>query len=183
MRIIDALGAIFATVKNSSSAAVAADTALVVAVSPNNVVRVGDGTTPVKMMGASVRPLAGDAGALLVTLSPNLGASQTFILNSIVGTNVSVIKGSAAALLALVISNRSNVVVFAKFYNIAALPTVGTTVPVMTLEIPVGQTINPDFGTLGISFTSGLGMALTQGAADTDSAGVPIGVKVLASFA
>lgn len=57
-------------VKAASTAAATTDPAQVVAVSPNNVVKVGDGTTSLVIKAASTAAVAGDTSAV-VALSPN----------------------------------------------------------------------------------------------------------------
>lgn len=73
-------------IKAASTAAAATDVAAVVAVSPNNVVKVGDGTTSLVMKAASTAAVAGDVSAV-VAISPNTPAK----------TVGNIAQGSAAA--------------------------------------------------------------------------------------
>lgn len=59
-----------AAVKSASSAAVAADPALVVAISPNNGAKITDGTSTMAVKAASTAPVATDPAAV-VAISPN----------------------------------------------------------------------------------------------------------------
>ena len=66
------------------------------------------------------------------------------------------------------ISNSSAGVRFVKFYNANAADTVvGTTVPLLTLEIPAGQSANALGG--AISFTAAITIAATTAVADADT--------------
>jgi hypothetical protein len=65
------------------------------------------------------------------------------------------------------ISNTNSAVRYVKFYNKASAPGVGTDVPVLVLAIPGGGAANASFPA-GINFTTGLALAMTTGAPDSD---------------
>jgi hypothetical protein len=77
-------------VKPASTAAVAADPSLVVALSPNTPAKLWDGTNTAAVKAASTAPLATDP-ALVVTISPNSGS----LSNPSVGTTGSAVPASA----------------------------------------------------------------------------------------
>ncbi|MFZ3184245.1 MAG: hypothetical protein WA173_08880 [Pseudomonas sp.] len=182
MRLLDALGAILATIKDGLTPAVAADTALVVAISPNNVLRAGDGTSVAKVQLASVRPALADLSQT-VSLSGNLGITTTLTLNSAATTNAASVKASAGTLAGLNASNIGAAVAYLKLYNKASAPAVGTDVPVLTIPIPAGNVVSLDFGTLGRVFTTGIALAITNLAADSDATAVAAAqVKVFGSY-
>lgn len=78
-------------VKAASTAAAAADPAQVVAISPNNVVKVGDGTTSLVIKAASTAAVVGDTSAV-VALSPNspLPAGSS-VIGTVSGTTKDII--------------------------------------------------------------------------------------------
>lgn len=78
-----------ATVKAASTPAATTDTALVVAVSPNNVLKIGDGTTGVVIKAASTEPLATDV-ALVTSNSPNSAPFEIWD-----GTNEATVKAAS----------------------------------------------------------------------------------------
>ncbi|MDP3848633.1 MAG: hypothetical protein Q8R10_19615 [Pseudomonas sp.] len=183
MRLIDALGAIMGTIKAASVAAVAADTAVVVAISPNNVLRAGDGTSVAKVQLASVRPALADLSQT-VSLSGNLGITTTLTHNSAATTNATIVKASAGTMVSLNASNIGAASAALKLHNKASPPTVGTDVPVLTIIIPPGATVSLDFGVLGRVFTTGIAFAITNLAADSDATAIAAGqVKLFGSYA
>lgn len=92
------LGSVIQTVKAASTAAVATDTALVVAVSPNNVLKVGDGTTTLTMKAASTAAAAADVAAV-VAISPNNTVPVKQVAGAFTVTQVS-LSTSAAQIVA-----------------------------------------------------------------------------------
>ena len=72
---------------------------------------------------------------------------------------------------------------YLKFYNKASAPTVGTDVPVITIPIPAGGAINIPFGTTGHRFATGIALAITTGAADSDTGAVAANeIKVATAY-
>ena len=114
----------------------------------------------------------------------NTPATPTVLnTNSAATTNATLVKGSAGTLYGVTASNTGAAAAFVKFYNKATAPTVGTDVPVLTLAIPAGGTLPNPIGGLGHRFTTGIAMAITNLAADSDTTAVAVSqVKVLTSF-
>lgn len=155
-----------------------------------------------------VRTTAQTAGSVTYTLSPGAYATEPIPaiqvtgtqpvsgsvtatpatptahnLNSAATTNATVIKGSAGTLYNIGASNTGAAVAFIKLYNKATAPTVGTDVPVLVLAVPANGNVDFDLGPLGHRFTTGIGMAITNLAADSDTTAVAASqVKVLTSF-
>lgn len=104
-------------------------------------------------------------------------------VNSAANTNATLVKGSAGTLFNIGASNTGGAAAFIKLYNKATAPTVGTDVPVLTLVVPAGGNVDFDLGPMGHRFATGIGLAITNLAADTDTTAVAASqVKVLTSY-
>lgn len=104
-------------------------------------------------------------------------------VNSAANTNATLVKGSAGTLFNIGASNTGAAAAFIKLYNKATAPTVGTDVPVLTLVVPAGGNVDFDLGPMGHRFATGIGLAITNLAADTDTTAVAASqVKVLTSY-
>lgn len=104
-------------------------------------------------------------------------------VNSAANTNATLVKGSAGTLFNIGASNTGAAAAFIKLYNKATAPTVGTDVPVLTLVVPAGGNVDFDLGPMGHRFGTGIGLAITNLAADTDTTAVAASqVKVLTSY-
>lgn len=92
-------------------------------------------------------------------------------------TNATSVKASAGALGFIVAANLNAAVRYLKLYNKASAPTVGTDTPVMTMPIPASTAGNGFTIAIpnGVSFTTGIALALTTGYADADTAAVAAG--------
>lgn len=86
-------------------------------------------------------------------------------------TNATVAKASPGRLFGWVASNTNAAVRYLKIYDTATAPTVGTTVPVLTIALPVGNVATHDMAD-GIVFSRGISFALTTGVADADTGAV-----------
>jgi len=86
-------------------------------------------------------------------------------------TNATSVKASAGQVYGVVVSNSNAAVRYLKLYNKASAPTVGTDVPVKTIMLPIGATVQLSWPT-GLPFSTGIAFALTTGVADTDVAAV-----------
>jgi hypothetical protein len=98
-------------------------------------------------------------------------------LVSAASTNATLIKSSAGTLGYVTASNINASPRYLKLYNKASAPTVGTDVPVHTFLIPgntAGAGTNIPLPPQGIKFATGIALALTTGATDTDSAAVAL---------
>jgi hypothetical protein len=104
-------------------------------------------------------------------------------INSAASTNAAFIKNAAGTVYAIVASNTNAATRYVKFYNKASAPTLGTDVPLITIAVPTNGTVSVNFGALGHRFATGIAIAITAGAADSDTAVIGANeVKVLTSF-
>ena len=72
---------------------------------------------------------------------------------------------------------------YVKLYNKASAPTVGTDVPVLTIPVPAGGPVNLPFGATGHRFATGIALAITANAADSDTTAVGASeVKVATAY-
>lgn len=173
-------------IKAASTAAVAADPALVVAISPNNGVAI-TGTGGLAATKASGTAAATTDIAQVVSLSPNspivLPTPSSNLLSSAATTNPTSVKGSSGKVFSVTASNTGGAVAYVKLYNKATAPTVGTDVPVITIPVPAGGSVNLPFGTPGAIFGTGIGLGITNLAADTDTTAVAAAqVKVITAY-
>lgn len=130
-------------------------------------------------------PVSATQSALAVALhpsspSPSPAAPDTsYFVNSAATTNGALIATGTSGLQALFASNIGAADAFVKLYNKATAPTVGTDVPDMVLRVPAGGNIELKPGFNGYRFNLGLGIAITNLVADTDTTAVAAGqVKV-----
>jgi hypothetical protein len=86
-------------------------------------------------------------------------------------TNATVAKATPGRLFGWVASNTNAAVRYLKIYDTAVAPTVGTTVPKLTIMLPIGANASHDLSD-GIVFSTGISFALTSGAADADTGAV-----------
>lgn len=104
-------------------------------------------------------------------------------VNSTATTNATLVKGSAGTLYNIGASNTGAAAAFIKLYNKATAPTVGTDVPVLTLVVPASGNVDFDLGPMGHRFSAGIGLAITNLAADSDTTAIAASqVKVLTSY-
>ena len=169
------------TMKNSSTPAVAADTALVVAVSPNNSISVTQSVASNLQVTASIatgqtlatvtnlQQLNGqnislnsgtrDAGTQRVTIATNdLVRTQGETLTNTTTTaftNSLVVRNAAATLYMLNGFNNSGVGQFIQIHNSTALPSNGAA-PQITFFVPPGSNFSFDFGYYGRYFSNGI---------------------------
>lgn len=109
------------------------------------------------------------------------------IINSAASTNGQLVLTGTSGLQALFATNTGAGAAYVKLYNKATAPTVGTDTPAMIITVPAAaagvpgeKEITPGFN--GYRFALGLGLAITGGAADSDTTAVAAGqVKVILS--
>jgi hypothetical protein len=121
------------------------------------------------------------AASLQTTATP--ATPTTLFLNSLASTNATSVKASAGTLFGLTASNTAASARFIKLFNLAVAPTVGTSVPVLTVTVPAGGTFSVDLGTLGLRFGTGIALAITAAAGDADATAVAANdVKVAMAY-
>lgn len=93
---------------------------------------------------------------------------------SAASTNATAVKTSPGKVHGWMVSNVNAAVRYLKLYDLAAAPTVGTSVPTMTIPLQGGSTgtHNEFYSEAGIAFNNGIAFALTTEATDAGSTGV-----------
>lgn len=127
---------------------------------------------------------AGAAAVGSVTVSADTPAVPSILAaTSTASTNATSLKGTIGTMYGLIITNYSASPKFVKFYSKATAPTVGTDIPLETLEVAANSSRPIDCGFLGWRFTLGIGYAITGLQADTDTTAVAAGdVKLHGSY-
>jgi hypothetical protein len=123
------------------------------------------------------------AGKLVPRVKSTLGrdgltadVGTLFRVLSAATTNATSVKASAGTVYSLIVTNTNAAARYLKLYNKASAPTVGTDTPVATICIP-GATTGAGFVWQppgGADFSTGIALALTTGAADSDTAAVAL---------
>lgn len=161
-----------AAVKAASTAPVATDPALVVAISPNSVNANGQKT----MANSAPVVIASDQSALsnLPTLTAAANTLTSSRVNAANSTNATSLKASAGNIGCIDVFNVAAYNVFLKLYNKASAPTVGTDTPVWTIPVAAGGGFSREFAR-GKSFATGIAYAITKLQADSDTTVVAAG--------
>ena len=112
------------------------------------------------------------------------GAPTNQFINSVAGTNIANLSTTTTGVSSMYATNTGSTPAYIKLYNKATLPVLATDIPEMIIVVPAAVSGVPGVYTLpigfsGLRFTSGLGIAITGGASDTDITAVTAGqVKV-----
>lgn len=120
------------------------------------VTTVGTITNPVKIGGATT------------------GGATTNLLVSAATTNSTLISTGAHSLLAVNAYNNGAGNAYVKLYNKSTAPTVGTDTPIKVIMLPPGGGSNIVLPVQGDVFSSGLGLGITGGAANSDTTAVAL---------
>lgn len=91
------------------------------------------------------------------------------------GTNAANIKASAGLVAGGTISNNAAYAVYVHLYDLATLPTPGSSAPAETIECQAGLTVPLDLPAGGVTYSNGIGISITKGYADTDATAVAAG--------
>ena len=163
-------GTNYGAVKAASTAAATTDPSLVVNISPNSPAH------PVSQSGTwTVQPgNTANTTPWLTSLVPaTSGGLSITKLVSAATTNATSVKTSAGQLYNVQAFNTNTTSPrYLKLYNLAAAPTVGTSVPVATFLIPPNYSGFVIEVSNGIAFATGIAFAITGGMADTDSTAI-----------
>lgn len=125
--------------------------------------------------------VASDNTAFNVINTPVTPTSN--MLSSAASTNATSVKASAGTVWSVTVSNIGGAAAFLKLYNLAVAPTVGTSVPVLTVAVPASGTVVVGGGSNGIRFSTGIALAITNLAADSDATAVAAAqVKVITTY-
>lgn len=113
----------------------------------------------------------------------SLLAQTVYTVNSAASTNAATIKASAGNLYHFTAMNASAATKYVRFFNKASNPTMGTDVPIAVVAIPATSSKEMNW-IIPIRFSTGIAVAITGGAAATDSTNVAAGdVQLLVSYA
>jgi hypothetical protein len=108
-------------------------------------------------------------------LNPSItGGWLTSRLLSAATTNATLVKSTPGQIGGWFLSNTNAAARFLKLYDLTTTPTVGTSTPKMTILIPgntAGGAANVEF-TQGIAFATGISLAITGAATDSDTTAV-----------
>jgi hypothetical protein len=110
----------------------------------------------------------GNVGSAAVTS----GGNSIYHLKSAATTNAQVPKASAGQVYGWSIFNQTASVKYVKFYNKASAPTVGTDVPVFVIPLESNFKTNSYNVDAGITFSTGIAIAITAGLADSDATAI-----------
>lgn len=97
------------------------------------------------------------------------GGLTTFYLTAAASTNATNVKASAGQLYRAELSNNSATLAYVSFYNTSGTPTCGTSI-VYQMMIPANSTSGAGWvsaGSMGLAFSSGIGICVTTGIAGT----------------
>jgi hypothetical protein len=145
-------------------------------------VNVVSGTLPTVTTVGTVTTVSTVSSVTAVAASTPVTPTTTF-LNSAATTNATSAKASAGTVWSVFLSNMTASAKFVKLYNKASAPTVGTDIPVMTIEVAPNASRQVDGGSNGFRFATGIAFAITGAQADADATAVALGdVHLALSF-
>lgn len=101
-------------------------------------------------------------------------SAMKFRLVSLASTNLNTVKQYGANLKGALLINTNAAARYVKLYEDTDAPTVGTTVPALTIDVPASSQVSltwPD----GINFSKTMWVATTTGVADSDTTAVGAG--------
>ena len=107
---------------------------------------------------------------------------KTLALSSAASNNAAIITSKPAAIGSVIVSNAVAAAAFVKFYDKATVPSPGTDVPFLVVQVPASsmQIVPLNFP---VRTTTGLGIGMVTGAADTDNTGVALAqLKVVVAY-
>lgn len=114
--------------------------------------------------------LAADVSNGVRTTATNAMLRQKII--SAASTNATLVKNAAGRVYGWQLTNtHATAVRYVKIYNKASAPTVGTDVPTDVIAIPPGSNVDV-LGTIGVSYATGIALAITGGPTDNDATAV-----------
>jgi hypothetical protein len=123
-------------------------------------------------------PIVSASSGVIQTLDSTSQAYSVFMtITSSAGVQSTSIKASAGTLKGYSIFNTNAAARFFKFYNTASTPVVGTDTPVITILLPGSTAGAGAVQTLskGVSFGTGIGMAIVTGIESTSTGAISAG--------
>lgn len=126
---------------------------------------------------------SGSAQISIGTTTTGSSSTLPYAVNSAASTNGASIKASGANLYGMSVMNASASTKYVRFFNKASAPTMGTDVPIMVVAVPATSSKEIEY-VPAMRFGTGLAVAITGGAAATDSTAVAAGdVQLMVSYA
>lgn len=120
------------------------------------------------------------------TVTANLGTWTTpsaSNINSAATTNTAFIKASAGTVYNVSAYNSGAGTAYVKLYNQTTAPNLTSAVPIIVIPVPATSTVSHNLGVLGHRFATGIAIAITGGAADTDTTATAANqVKVITAY-
>jgi hypothetical protein len=109
------------------------------------------------------------------------GSFTRYHLVALATTNANSVKGSSGKIFGGVVANTTTTVLYFKLFDKASAPTLGTDTPVFTLAVPPNSavTLADIVSIYGMYFSTGIAIAVTNLAADSDATAVAAGACVL----
>lgn len=111
---------------------------------------------------------------------PQNGTFHTATLAA--STNATSVAAAPATLTEICITNMTAAAIFFKLYAKASAPTVGTDIPIWTIQVPANSSVEREFGFTGKRVGTGLAYAVTAAQPDADVAAVGAGSKVSLTY-
>lgn len=131
-------------------------------------------TAETPVAGDYVVPQVSNLGAQYVTSIAHVnGGATPYRLISAASTNATSVKASAGQIYSIAAMNTNAAVRYLKLYNLASAPTVGTSTPVQVYALPPSGGVTLSLP-VGMAFSTGIALATTTGAADTDTGAVAL---------
>jgi hypothetical protein len=97
--------------------------------------------------------------------------NTTTTINSAAGTNATLIKNTTGLLFSVTANNTTAAAKYLRLYNLTTAPTVGTSPPALVYTIPASSSIHFSYP-IGLTFGTGMSLAITNGAAYLDATAV-----------
>ena len=141
----------------------------------------GSRSFPMWLNGGTLGTLTTLSALTTITTTGTPAAPATpYFVNSAATTNGALILTGTSGLQAFFATNSGATVAYVKLYNKATAPTVGTDVPEMIIPVPAANAGVPGVTSVPTGFNAfrfalGLGIAITGGAADSDTTAVAAG--------
>ena len=113
----------------------------------------------------------------------NIATPTPATLSSAATTNATLVKATAGTLYSVTASNVGAAAAFLKVFNLTTAPTVGTSVPLLTIPIAASGIANITFGAQGMRLTAGISFSITNLVTDADVTAIAAAqVKVAISY-
>jgi uncharacterized protein YwbE len=103
------------------------------------------------------------------TTTPATTTTTAATLSSAATTNATSVKATAGTIYSISASNVGAGAAFLKIFNLATAPTVGTSVPFLTIPIAASGVVNLTFGAQGFRMATGIAFCITNLVADADT--------------